>query len=157
GHPFDLPANDEFIFFELENSLRGQAKQMSLIPGQTPRKMMGLKATDGVTGDRFEVFADGVQLFRPILLHHLPKTQNALKNPLVFIGRHEERFADKPLELSGGPLVFEAYLFWTPRIIPKQHRGVILRVGNASGALFDSTFLGYEISEQTRKEQVTAE
>jgi hypothetical protein len=100
---------------------------------------------------------DGVQIFRPILFRDLPKTYNAVKNPLLFVGRHREEFAKKPRELTGGPLEFEAYLFWAPKIIPKQHQGVVLRVGNASGALFDPDFMGYETSELTRKSQVTAE
>jgi hypothetical protein len=75
----------------------------------------------------------------------------------MFIGNDTQKFEKKPIELSGGPLVFEAYLFWSPRIIPKQHQGVLLRVGNASGALFDRTFMGYQVSEQTRTRQITAE
>jgi hypothetical protein len=98
-----------------------------------------------------------VQLLRPILYRDLPRTENAVKNPLLFIGRQREEFAGKLRELSGGPLEFEAYLFWAPRIVPKQHQGVILRIGNASGALFDPDFMGYETSELTRKSQVTAE
>ena len=54
-------------------------------------------------------------------------------------------------------LQFEAYLFWNSLIIPKQHQGVILRVGNASGTLFDRTFMGYQVSEQTRTRQITGE
>src|SRR6185295_2167592 len=52
---------------------------------------------------------------------------------------------------------FEAYLFWTPKVIPTQHQGVMIRVGDASGALFDRTFMGYQVSEQTRLRQITAE
>jgi hypothetical protein len=33
----------------------------------------------------------------------------------------------------------------------------MLRVGNAAGALFDRTFMGYQVSEQTRTRQITAE
>ena len=33
----------------------------------------------------------------------------------------------------------------------------MVRVGNASGALFDRTFMGYQVSEQTRTRQITAE
>lgn len=157
GHPFDLPNDDEFLFFELENRTRGQAKEITFKTGQTPRKALRLKALNGAQQDKFEVFVDGVQLLRPILYRNLPKTKTAVKNPLLFIGRDSQQFEKKPRELSGGPLVFEAYLFWSPRIIPKQHQGVILRVGNASGALFDRTFMGYQVSEQTRTRQITAE
>jgi len=54
-------------------------------------------------------------------------------------------------------LEFEAYLFWTPKVLPKQHQGVMLRVGNAAAAAFDRTFMDYQVSEQTRLRQITAE
>jgi Histidine kinase-, DNA gyrase B-, and HSP90-like ATPase len=157
GHPFDLEADDEFIFFELENQTRAQAMPLNLKGSQTARKALKLKTPNGAPGERFDVFVDGVQLFRPILYRNLPKTKTAVTNPLMFIGQDTERFEKKHKELSGGPLVFEAYLFWSPRIIPKQHQGVMLRVGNASGTLFDRTFMGYQVSEQTRTRQITAE
>jgi hypothetical protein len=157
GHPFDLKNDEEILFFELENRLKGQARPIEVPKGTSPRKVLKLKSPDGATTGSFEVFMDGVQLLRPILYRDLPRTESAVKNPLLFVGRHREEFADKLRELSGGPLAFEAYLFWAPRIVPKQHQGVILRVGNASGALFDAEFMGYETSELTRKSQVTAE
>jgi Histidine kinase-, DNA gyrase B-, and HSP90-like ATPase len=157
GHPFDLTNDGEVLFFEIENKLRGQSKPIEIPKDRSPRKTLKLKSPDGSTAGSFEVFMDGVQLLRPILYRDLPRTETAVKTPLLFIGRCREAFEGKPLELSGGPLAFEAYLFWAPRIVPKQHQGVILRVGNASGALFDADFMGYETSELTRKSQVTAE
>ena len=40
---------------------------------------------------------------------------------------------------------------------PKETAGVVVRVREASGELFDSTFLRYQVSEQTRLRQITAE
>ncbi len=157
GHPFDLPNDGEVLFFEVENRLKGQSHPIEVPKGKSPRKVLKLKSPDGATAGHFEVFMDGVQLLRPVLCRDLPRTENAVKTPLLFVGRQREEFAGKPRELSGGPLEFEAYLFWAPKIVPKQHQGVILRVGNASGALFDNEFMGYETSEITRKSQVTAE
>jgi len=157
GHPFDLPNDGQIIFYEIENQLKGKAKKLSIPKGKTPRGILHLKSPDGSTKGQFEVFMDGVQLFRPILYRDLPRTKSAVKTPLLFIGSHRETFRNKPRELTDGPLAFEAYLFWAPKIVPKQHQGVIVRVGNASGALFDPEFLGYQTSELTRKSQVTAE
>lgn len=156
-HPFDLNGPTKFRFFELENKARGQAKRLSLQPGQSPRMLRHLKAPDGAPGEPFNVFIDGVELSRPILFNELPSTSTAVQTPLVFVGKDTQKFEGKPVELSGGRLVFEAYLFWAPKIIPKQHQGVVLRVGNASGALFDRTFMNYQVSEQTRLRQITAE
>jgi hypothetical protein len=156
-HPFDVSGGGEFIFYELENRDRGQAKRLALGKGETPRQALHLKAPNGATGKSFAVFVDGMELFRPILFHDLPRTKAAVANPMFFIGHDNQKFEKKPIQLSGGPLAFEAYLFWAPRIIPKQHQGVMLRVGNASGAVFDKTFMGYQTSELTRTRQITAE
>jgi hypothetical protein len=155
-HPFSL-TDQNLLFFELSNETRGQAKQFKLKRSETPRSHLGLKAPFRKKGDKFDVFVDQVQLFRPIVFRDQPKTQSAIKNPLLFLGSCKERFAKKPIELSGGPLEFEAYLFWTPKVIPTQHQGVIIRVGDASGTPFDRTFMGYQTSEQTRTRQITSE
>jgi hypothetical protein len=60
-------------------------------------------------------------------------------------------------ELSGGPLKFEAYLFWTPKIAPTEHQGSLIRIHGASGTLFDPTFMRYQVAEQTRLRQITCE
>ena len=156
-HPFDIVAGKDFVFFELENTAKGQAKRLDLKSGETPRELLKLQTPNGAPGASFEVFVDGVQLLRPILFTDLPKASAALKTPLLFLGHHTQNFDKKPIELSGGPLSFEAYLFWAPKIVPKQHQGVMLRVGNASGTLFDRTFMDYQVSEQTRTRQITAE
>ena len=62
-----------------------------------------------------------------------------------------------PPELTGGPLEFEAYLMWAPKIAPTEHQGVLVRVHGASGTLFDPTFLRYQVSEQTRLRQISCE
>ena len=62
-----------------------------------------------------------------------------------------------PPELAGGPLEFEAYLMWAPKIAPTEHQGVLVRVHGSSGTLFDPTFLRYQVSEQTRLRQITCE
>jgi len=109
-----------------------------------------------LVGD-FDVFVDDLKLFRPIKFKNLPATNNALKNPLVFIGKCREEFPKLPRELSGGPLAFEAYLFWTPKVAPTEHQGSLVRIHGSSGTLFDSTFMRYQVSEQTRLRQVTCE
>jgi hypothetical protein len=84
-------------------------------------------------------------------------SSHALKHPLVFIGKGDERFAKISPELSGGRLQFEAYLFWSPKIAPTEHQGSLIRIHGASGTLFDPTFMRYQISEQTRLRQITCE
>ncbi len=66
-------------------------------------------------------------------------------------------FSDANLARAGGCLSFEAYLYWNSKIIPKETTGVLIRIREASGTLFDPTFLNYQVSEQTRLRQITAE
>lgn len=157
GHPFDLCGEDDVKFFRLENTAHTQSKFLDLGKDQTPRGALALRSPALPPGDHFTVEVDGVKLFRPLLFRNQPKTSTAVKTPMLFVGKDRQEFLNKPVELSGGPLEFEAYLFWTPKVLPKQHQGVVLRVGNSSGAPFDKTFLGYQVSEQTRLRQITAE
>lgn len=156
-HPFDLTGDDDAMFFQLENRLKGKAHRLPLVNGDTPRKLLNLTAPTLKKGDRFFVEVDGVELFRPIVFREQLRTSTAFTTPLLFLGRCREEFQGRPVDLSRGPLDFEAYLFWTPKVLPTQHQGVIVRVGNASGALFDRTFMGYQVSEQNRLRQITAE
>lgn len=52
---------------------------------------------------------------------------------------------------------FEGYLFWTPKVVPRNHIGLLVRINDANGTLFDETFLKYPVSEQTRLRQISAE
>ena len=106
---------------------------------------------------KFDVFIDDLKLARPIRFRNLPITEHALKHPLVFIGKCEENFSKIEPELSGGPLQFEAYLFWTPKIAPTEHQGSLIRIHGSSGTLFDPTFMRYQVSELTRLRQTTCE
>lgn len=157
GHPFDLTAEDEINYYKLENNSRGQAKELKLKNAETPRKTLDLKTPILRKGDSFSVFFDGVQLFRPITFRSPVESETTIKTPLLFVGHDRQTFAGKPEELTGGPLEFEAYLYWAPKVLPTQHQGVMIRVGNASGQTFDDTFMGYKVSEQTRLRQITAE
>lgn len=157
GHPFDLDATTEVLHYQLQNTTRGQTQPLELKRGQTIRDALNLSSPSLRKGDRFDVTIDGMQLFRPISFLNQPTTAHAVKTPLLCVGHCREDFKDKPVSLSGGPLEFEAYVFWTPKVVPSQHQGVLIRVGNASGAPFDRTFMGYQISEQTRLRQITAE
>ena len=87
----------------------------------------------------------------------LPETSHAVKKPILVVGRYREEFGGVPPELTGGPLEFEAYLMWAPKIAPTEHQGVLVRVLGSSGTLFDPTFLRYQVSEQTRLRQISCE
>ncbi len=155
-HLFDLPASKWADAFELSNQLKGAARPIRAKKGATIRQALGLHDPQDSVG-KFDVYFDDLLLLRPISFRGLPTTSHAIRKPLVFLGRCREEFPKVPRELSGGPLSFEAYLFWTPKVAPTEHQGSLVRIHGSSGTLFDPTFMRYQISEQTRLRQITCE
>ncbi len=156
-HPFDLTGSDNVRVFLLSNRDRDAAVELKLKSCQSVRDAAKLSTKSVVDG--FKVFVDGVQLLRPIRFRDLPiKSKAKQTTPLLFIAKCHPNLSQFPADTLGGrELAFEGYLFWTPTVVPKENNGIILRLGNATGKLFDDTFLGYEVSEQTRLRQITAE
>lgn len=87
----------------------------------------------------------------------MPVTSNAIQKSLIFIGKCKENFQSFPIALTTGPLEFEAYLFWTPKVVPTEHQGALIRINGASGTLFDPSFMRYQVAELTRLRQITCE
>lgn len=159
GHPFELSEENNICFFKLSNESQKQATKVSFA-GNT--KKVGIAAgltLPAQTAVPFHVFIDDIELFRPIRFTDLPsQTSAALKTPMLFIGRCQPDLSARPTDVTGGSqLSFEAYFFWSPKVVPKENNGIIIRIANASGSLFDDTFMHYEVSEQTRLRQITAE
>jgi len=155
GHLFDVDLDGWSEAFALSNQPKGAAQTIDLSKPGPLRDKIGL--TDPVGIGQFDVYFDDLKLFRPIKFKGLPVTNNALKIPLVFVGKCREEFSKLPRELSGGPLAFEAYLFWTPKVAPTEHQGSLIRIHGSSGTLFDPTFMRYQVSELTRLRQITCE
>jgi hypothetical protein len=155
GHLFDMNVDGWAETFMLSNQPKGSAQRLDTAKAPL-RERADLNDPVGVIG-KFDVFFDDLKLARPLKFRGLPTTNNALKNPLVFLGKCREDFKKLPRELSGGPLSFEAYLFWTPKVAPVEHQGSLVRIHGSSGTLFDPTFMRYQVSEQTRLRQITCE
>lgn len=155
GHPFDIAFGDTAELFRIPDAPNAAPVRVTVVAGATIRSALKLRP-DEVTG-KFEVRIDDVVLGRPLLFRDLPTTSHALKKPMLFAAHVREDFAGVPPELSGGPLEFQAYLMWTPKIAPTEHQGVLIRIHGSSGTLFDPTFLRYQVSEQTRLRQITCE
>lgn len=157
GHPFEAKASDGIPVFEISNQSRGQASEINLTSKQTVASRLGLESMKRGSAVKFDVYIDGIQLYRPISIKNIPETAHAIKTPLLFVGKCEPNLERIPEEFRGGSLAFEAYFLWAPKIIPKEHNGIVIRINDASGTLFDETFLKYQVSEQTRLRQITAE
>lgn len=156
GHIFDMPQEEWADIFALANTPKGAARRIVPEEGKTIREAIDLADPVEAVG-RFDVYFDNLKLSRPIKFRDMPMSSNALKKPLIFLGKCTERFEKLPRELSGGTLAFEAYLFWTPKVAPTEHQGALVRIHGSSGTLFDPTFMRYQVSEQTRLRQITCE
>ena len=156
SNPFDIPLQDKLYLFELPQSGRATPVEFELTGNETVRGRRSIgSATD--VGSDFTVLVDDLQLARPLVFTDLPKSNHAVKKPIFVFGRCREEFDRVSPELTGGPLEFEAYLIWAPKIAPTEHQGVLVRVHGSSGTLFDPTFLRYQVSEQTRLRQISCE
>ena len=156
GNPFDLPLQDKLSLYEMPQSGRATPVEFKLTDDGTVRGIKSIGSAADIGSD-FTVLVDDLQLARPLVFTDLPETSHAVKKPILFVGRCREEFAGVPPELAGGPLEFEAYLMWAPKIAPTEHQGVLVRVHGSSGTLFDPTFLRYQVSEQTRLRQISCE
>lgn len=154
-HPFDL-AGDEGVLAFLATGRAGQeAESIELGPTDTLRSKLPFAAPHNPTG--FSVAVDEIELRRPVLLDAPPRTSAAFQTPILFAGHYRTEYPKRDVELSAGPLEFTAYLYWTPKLIPSDHRGVLIRVNEASGTLFDPDFLAFPVNEQRRLGQITCE
>ncbi len=153
-HPFDIKADDRTRVFRLTR--QGQEMELHLSPQESVRQAAGLGNSVQSTSD-FTVIIDDLELRRPIRMRNLPATSSAVKAPLLFVANELEQFTGVDIEMSGGNLAFQAYLMWAPKIVPNDNQGVLIRVHDATGALFDPTFLNFPAAEQRRLTQITCE
>jgi hypothetical protein len=152
----DEPIDDEWAYiYRLSNERRGSATPVTTSPDKCVRSVLDLDDTSPELP--FEVTIDGIALRRPLKFRDLPTTQHVLKKPMMFLGRLNEEFTGFDRDVSAGPLRFHGYLFWTPKVAPTEHQGVLVRIHGSSGTLFDSTFFNYQVAELTRLRQITCE
>ena len=152
-HPFDLTGADNFSAFKLSDR---REHDLALGAEQSVRAAAGLGETVRSPTD-FAITIDDLELRRPIRMRNLPATSGAVKTPLLFVAEEYQPFDGVDVELSGGALSFEAYLLWAPKIVPTEHQGVLVRMHDATGTLFDPTFLRFPVSELRRLTQITCE
>lgn len=156
NHPFDLDGSSGPLFLSFPNGT-GQAEEIDLAATESLRERLSLGTGRERASIPFSVILDGVDLQRPIRLPCELKKPSRVGAPVMIAAKQKNPFLNQDLERAGGPLSFEGYLYWNSKIIPKETTGVLIRIREASGTLFDPTFLNYQISEQTRLRQITAE
>jgi len=152
-HPFELTSADGIGFFNLTSR---SAEPVTLADGETIGEHLGLTSAADPVG-AFRVLVDDVELARPISFDRDLHGTSDIGRPLMFFGKVVSGLGSVPPEIGGGALSFEAYLYWNQRITPKENNGCLVRINNASGVLFDPTFLNYQVSELTRLRQLMSE
>lgn len=161
AHPFSTLTDGEIETYALQNKVKGRAQALKKTAGKSVGEELGLYTYVDPVG-AFNVEIDGIALFRPV---ELPKNLIAKKsskplrqgNPLLFAGKVDGALTKVEPDRGGGTLSFEAYFYWNATIIPKQNRGVLVRINDASGVLYDETFMEYQVSELNRLNQITGE
>lgn len=157
-HPLGRFKPAQTRVFSLANVRKGQAVERKIPDGVLISEALGLKSVPQTSELPFSLLVDGIEVLRPISLEGLPEDPDyAFKERLLFVGQCSPDLSKVPEKFRGGTLSFEAYLYWTPKVTPKDHNGVLVRVNNSSGTLFDETFMKYQVSEQTRLRQIVAE
>jgi hypothetical protein len=156
GHPFDKSGSCGIKFLTLPSG-KGASEAIEIEPDSTPRQKFDLQAGATLATPPFSVILDDLELMRPITLPNELRKASRVKSPLMMIAKDRAPFKPDTIERAGGELSFEAYLYWNSKIIPKDTAGVLIRIREASGTLFDTSFLGYQVSEQNRLGQITAE
>ncbi len=163
-HPFDLPDEHTVKCFRLSNRTRAasvvagddQVTHLRTSPKTTVAAASGINPHR--EGNDFRVEIDGLRLYRPIMYDSIPGTSRALQTPLLFVGGFNPDLQKYDKSQRGGQnLEFTGYFYWAPRVIPKEHIGLLVRSNGASGTLFDTTFLNYQIAERQRLKQIVAE
>lgn len=164
-HPFDLTSDSGVGLFWLSNEVKGQASELVLKPGQTVREAVreqvpghpDLEEGKPTAAGDFTVTVDGVELKRPIRFKFVKTSTRGFDKAMLFVGRFAPNLQRVDPGQRGGGLALEGYLFWNGMIVPKENNGVLVRIRGTAGALFDSTFFKYQVSEQTRLRQITSE
>ncbi|GAB2861596.1 ATP-binding protein [Pseudoduganella ginsengisoli] len=158
-HPFSLSANSSLDMFALSNkSIRPKPVVIELEEGFNLRDYCSLSTPDNPSEMPFDVYFDGLLLRRPLSFNDDTTSLDAqVGRNLLFVGKIKSDMTSLPAEYSGGPLELEAYYYWQPRIVPSDHNGVMVRIHGASGIMFDDQFFKYQVSEQNRLGQITAE
>jgi len=154
-HPFDVSASDNIEVYLINNGGRGSSpEKVELNEHETLESKLGFSAKRDESELPFSVIIDDIELRRPISI--AGETDKA-KGQLMFVGRASPSLNSVPESYRGGELEFEYYMLWNSKVVPLEHNGCLIRINGANGTLFDSAFLEYQISEQTRLRQLSGE
>ena len=154
--PYEITNKDCKYIYQIQNNDTNTISiSDKLEDNRTIKDYLDFKAD--LEPNNFKVVMDGVEIFRPIVPVEQVKTQADFKGPILFYGKYSPNLSKYDENTSGGNLSFEAFIKWSPRIIPKEHRGLTIRMHGATGALFDPDFMRWQLAEYQLKTQLLVE
>lgn len=156
-HPFELTNKDISDIYIISNKKKGQVE--NAVPYLKDDVPIGkeFKFTSHEVDHDFSVVVDGIKLFRPLKFTDLPESKAMVKKPILFLGKYQTNPSSLNVEDTAGELSFEAYILWSPKVSPRDHNGSLIRINDASGIMFDETFMKHQVAEHTIKSQLTIE
>ncbi|MDW1678065.1 MULTISPECIES: ATP-binding protein [Vibrio] len=156
-HPFNLTKKDIPDIYVISNKKKGQVSDTTELLSDEDELGQAFGFSSQKIKSEFNVVVDGIKLFRPLKFTNLPESKAMVKKPILFVGKYETNLSSMALEDSAGNLEFEAYVLWTPKVSPRDHNGSLIRINDASGIMFDETFMKHQVAEHTIKSQLTIE
>ena len=152
--PYDLKLGDSKYIYHIQNNGKSPKKIEAENQNVKICELLGFSKN---YDDDFVVFIDGVKLSRPIKYLDKADSSAQFSENAYFFGKFEPDFSNFESKETGGKLKFEAFIKWSPKILPKEHRGVCIRIHGASGALFDQDFMKWQLAEYVLKSQIMVE
>ncbi|WP_158107936.1 ATP-binding protein [Vibrio furnissii] len=156
-HPFNLTKKDIPDIYVISNKKKGQVNDTTELLSDEDELGQSFGFSSQKIKSEFNVVVDGIKLFRPLKFTNLPESKAMVKKPILFVGKYETNLSSMALEDSAGNLEFEAYVLWAPKVSPRDHNGSLIRINDASGIMFDETFMKHQVAEHTIKSQLTIE
>ncbi len=157
NHPFKLTKKEIPDIYIISNKKKGQVSDATNLLSDEDEIGEVFGFSSQKPKSEFNVLVDGIKLFRPLKFTNLPESKAMVKKPILFVGKYETNLSSMALEDSAGNLEFEAYVLWTPKVSPRDHNGSLIRINDASGIMFDETFMKHQVAEHTIKSQLTIE
>lgn len=152
--PYDLKLGDCKYIYQIQNNEKSPKKIEAENQNIKICELLGFSKN---YDDDFVVFIDGIKLSRPIKYLDKASSSAQFNENAYFFGKFEPDLSNFGHKETGGKLKFEAFIKWSPKILPKEHRGVCVRIHGASGALFDPDFMKWQLAEYVLKSQIMVE
>jgi hypothetical protein len=118
---------------------------------ESQRKIEGASEFSPPKVKSFQLFVDGMELFRPQLFPNTKAFNYSSPDPKVYLLDYDKVVAGRRLRFSG-------YIYsQQPRIHPEEFKGVHIRIRNVGIGRYDKSWLGYPFDEGIKFGQVTGE